>query len=240
MKVIDGNIFSTNCQALVNSVNCVGVMGKGLALECHLRFGDDYFNRFKQDCEDLKIRPGVLTLWAVSSLWWNENLKYIVNFPSKDHWQNPAKIEYIEEGMGNMLEFVKENSIESIALPLLGVNLGGLDEKLVVGVMEKYLEQLQIKYEVYKFNINSHDLLFNRFEKNFSGKDVEFYKKNLRITRNVGNIIKNELDNGNLNSMSDLNKLEGVGVITLKRIYSFIVSRQSVEGLDSFIESSGN
>ena len=87
LKKIKGNIFNTRCQTLVNTVNCIGVMGKGIALECKLRF-PDMFKKYKEFCEKELMKPGSLQLCNNSKPW-------ILNFPTKVHWKDPSKIEYL-------------------------------------------------------------------------------------------------------------------------------------------------
>ena len=99
IKKIKGNIFNTSCQTLVNTVNCIGVMGKGIALECKLRF-PPMFEKYKEYCEKKLIKPGSLQLWKESRPW-------ILNFPTKLHWKDPSKIEYLEKGLE---KFQKEYS----------------------------------------------------------------------------------------------------------------------------------
>lgn len=83
IKIIKGNIFTSNCQTLVNAVNCVGVMGAGIALECRLRYFEMY-NRYVALCEENKIEIGLL--WIYKS-----PVKWILNFPTKKHWKYPSK-----------------------------------------------------------------------------------------------------------------------------------------------------
>ena len=92
-KKIKGNIFNSSAQVLVNTVNCVGVMGRGIALECKLRFPEMYKN-YKKFCDQKKIQPGILQIWKDSSPW-------ILNFPTKSDWRDPSKFEYLEKGFFN-------------------------------------------------------------------------------------------------------------------------------------------
>ena len=91
IKKIKGNIFNTKCQTLVNTVNCVGVMGKGMALECKLRF-PEMFVKYKDYCDKKLFKPGYLQLYKDSNPW-------ILNFPTKLHWKDNSKIEFLEEGL---------------------------------------------------------------------------------------------------------------------------------------------
>ena len=142
LKVIDGNLFESNCQTIVNTINCFGVMGKGIALEYKKRF-PDMFLRYKELCGKKLIRPGILWLYKADNKW-------ILNFPTKDHWKNPSKIEYLESGLTKFLNTYKNKGITSIAFPLLGSSNSGIDPDLSLEVMKKYLSQCDIEVEIYK------------------------------------------------------------------------------------------
>ena len=129
IKKIKGNIFNTNCQTLVNTVNCIGVMGKGMALECKLRF-PEMFIKYKDSCDKKLFKPGYLQIYKNSKPW-------ILNFPTKIHWKDPSKIEYLEEGLKKFQDEYLNKNISSIAFPLLGASLGGLSEELVYETMTK-------------------------------------------------------------------------------------------------------
>lgn len=142
LKIIEGNLFDSNSQTIVNTINCFGVMGKGIALEYKKRF-PDMFLRYKELCGKKLIRPGILWLYKADNKW-------ILNFPTKDHWKNPSKIEYLESGLTKFLNTYKNKGITSIAFPLLGASNGGIDPDVSLEVMKKYLSQCDIEVEIYK------------------------------------------------------------------------------------------
>lgn len=127
-------IFDSSAQTLVNTINCVGVMGKGLALEFKNRY-PAMFDKYKSFCDKGVFKPGVLWIYKA------EDGKWILNFPTKIDWRNPSQISYIEEGLKKFVEIWKEKGITSIAFPLLGCSNGGLDPDVVIPIMEKYLNQ---------------------------------------------------------------------------------------------------
>ena len=126
------NIFDSQCQTIVNTVNCVGVMGKGLALEMKKRY-PDMFEKYKDFCNKGLIDVGKLWLYKHS------DEKWILNFPTKKHWKNPSEYEYIEDGMIKFVETYKERGIKTVAFPMLGCSNGGLDNDIVLQIMTKYL-----------------------------------------------------------------------------------------------------
>lgn len=141
-----GNIFASKSKVLVNPVNTVGVMGAGLALAFKQNFPTMY-KKYRKSCENNGFAIGQLQLINVGS-----NGLRIMNFPTKQHFKNPSKLEYIEAGLQRFVETYKEKEIESIAFPKLGAGLGGLDWELEVKpLMEKYLSDLEsITIEIYE------------------------------------------------------------------------------------------
>ncbi|MFA5864471.1 MAG: macro domain-containing protein [Phycisphaerae bacterium] len=140
LKIIQGDIFSSTAQTLVNTVNCVGVMGKGLALEFKNRF-PLMFDDYRRRCKEGQVQIGQPYLYTASQPW-------ILNFPTKLHWRNNSKIEYITAGLNFFIANYSTWNITSIAFPLLGANLGGLDKSLVLDVMTQHLEKLDIPVEI--------------------------------------------------------------------------------------------
>lgn len=134
IRRIQGDLFKSKCQVIVNPVNCVGVMGKGLALEFKNRFPEMYED-YAHQCAIRKLKPGVLHLWKNSEPW-------ILNFPTKDHWKYPSLIEYIEYGFEAFCNSYAEHCITSIAFPELGTGLGGLLRDNVREMMDLFLSPL--------------------------------------------------------------------------------------------------
>jgi len=130
---IEGNLLEAQTQALVNAVNCVGVMGKGLALQFRRRFPEDYFTDYKRACSSGDLRIGKVQVYSLNS---DDVPYFIVNFPTKNHWRTKSRIEYIESGLQSLVEAVEKYKIESIAMPALGCGLGGLDWKNVRPLIE--------------------------------------------------------------------------------------------------------
>lgn len=144
IKYIEGgNIFDSKCQTLVNTVNCVGVMGKGLALDFKKKY-PLMFERYKHFCNEGQIEIGRLHLV--------KNVNYdhwILNFPTKKHWRNNTKIEWVEIGLKHFLETYEKIGVTSVAFPLLGCGNGKLKKEDVLPLMEKYLSQCNIDIEIY-------------------------------------------------------------------------------------------
>ena len=122
-----GNLLEENMEALVNTVNCVGVMGKGIALQFKQAFPEN-FKQYKKACDAKQVEPGQMFTTSTGKLF---PPKYIINFPTKRHWKEKSKIEYIESGLKVLVKEVKQLNIRSIAIPPLGCGNGGLNWEVV-------------------------------------------------------------------------------------------------------------
>lgn len=136
-----GDLFLDKSEALVNTVNCVGVMGKGVALEFKRRWPENY-KAYKKACDSKKLRPGNMLIYELTNLFGKSETKFIVNFPTKDHWRAKSKLEYISEGLDSLISDIKKYRIKSIAFPPLGCGNGGLDWDIVRPMMLERLSEL--------------------------------------------------------------------------------------------------
>jgi len=215
IKKIKGNIFNTSCQVLVNTVNCIGVMGKGMALECKLRF-PEMFIQYKDSCDKKLFKPGYLQLYKNSQPW-------ILNFPTKIHWKDPSKIEYLEKGLKKFQDEYLNKNISSIAFPLLGASLGGLSEEIVYETMTKYLEPLNnIDIEIYEYDYMASDNLFDIFYNNVSDFTVEDYKLLLKLNKTAAENLKNAIDGKSVKSMLGIQDVPQIGTKAIESIHNFI------------------
>lgn len=118
-----GDLLAEDADAHVNAVNCVGVMGGGIALQFKNAYPDN-FNAYENACELGEVRPGRMFVFETDK---TTNPRYIVNFPTKKHWRDPSRMEDIEAGLNDLKEVVRNKGIKSIAMPALGCGFGGLD-----------------------------------------------------------------------------------------------------------------
>lgn len=138
---LKGNIFDSNAQVIVNPVNCKGVMGKGLALAFKQKY-PAMFAVYERDCQTGRLQIGRPTIYRESTPW-------ILNFPTKDHWRSPSKLEYIEKGLIFLVDHYKQVGITSIAFPKLGTQNGRLSWDEVGPLMAKYLSQMEMDTYIY-------------------------------------------------------------------------------------------
>jgi len=134
-----GNIFAEDIEVLVNPVNCVGVMGRGLALQFKNRFPKN-FKDYVVACKKGEVLPGCLFIFAVGKA---ANPHFIINFPTKRHWSQESKIEDIELGLKKLAIVIKKYDIHSIAIPPIGCGLGGLNWQDINLLIKKYLLKLK-------------------------------------------------------------------------------------------------
>ncbi len=137
------SILDSDCEALVNPVNCVGVMGKGLAREFRIKYPYMFLD-YKDACKEGKMKPGSLHYYYDRS-----SGKVIYNFATKEHWKGSSKIEWIERGLQSLRGCVKWDFIKSIAVPALGCGNGGLDWGTVEPMIWEALGDLGIRVDVY-------------------------------------------------------------------------------------------
>jgi len=141
-KTLIGNLFESQAQTLVNTVNCVGVMGKGVALEFKKRFPSN-FEDYVARCNHRQVRLGEPYLYK------DPSGCQIVNFPTKDHWRSPARLRDIERGLEYFVRHIAEWGLQSVAMPPLGCGNGGLEWAEVGPLIYRKLHQVPIDIEVF-------------------------------------------------------------------------------------------
>lgn len=139
MEFTQGNLLEADVEAVVNTVNTVGIMGKGIALMFKERFPEN-FKAYQKACMNHQVRTGELFVTRSPEL---EGPKWIVNFPTKEHWRSPTKMEWVESGLVELRKLIIKEKINSIALPPLGCGNGGLSWHDVRPKIEDALADLQ-------------------------------------------------------------------------------------------------
>ena len=131
---LEGTVFNSNAEAVVNTINCVGVMNAGIALEFGLRY-PEMLSEYQKKCKNKEIQTGKIYYYIAKD-------KTIVNFPTKWHFKYPSKLEWIEEGLRDFVKTYKQYGFKSVAFTKLGTLNGKLDWNDVKQLMEKYLSNL--------------------------------------------------------------------------------------------------
>ncbi len=133
-----GDILQAEAEALVNTVNCVGIMGRGIALQFRKEFPENY-KMYQAACKRKEVQPGKMLIYDLNQF---QPPRFIINFPTKRHWKNKSLIEDIQAGLLALVEDVRRLGIQSIAIPPLGCGLGGLNWDEVRPLIEQAFQAL--------------------------------------------------------------------------------------------------
>lgn len=144
-----GNLLDSDAQALVNTVNTVGVMGKGIALQFKNMFPNN-FKFYANACKKKEVKVGKLLVTEEETLL--KGKKIIINFPTKTDWRLPSEYSYIEAGINQLVKVIEDKNITTIAIPPLGSGNGGLDWNKVKMILEKHLSVLSCEIYIYEPN----------------------------------------------------------------------------------------
>lgn len=212
---IRGNIFTSNCQTIVNTVNCYGIMGAGIALECKLRH-PLMFKRYKELCDQKYLAIGKLYLFQGDKKW-------ILNFPTKNHWKFPSKKEYLIRGLEKFIETYEAKEIESIAFPILGSNHGGIDVEEAFDIMYKYLSKLTIDVEIYDYDKDAKDDMISRLINDFQVLRKDEIKFNYKLSNSqYDKLYQKCIIEKSLNTVISVLKLKGFSEKTVSKIFDYL------------------
>lgn len=170
MKILIGDILQSKAQTLINTVNCVGVMGKGIALEFKNRFPDMYQD-YLERCGRHEVKPGRPYVYRALLP------PQVINFPTKDHWKSVSKLSDIEHGLEYLLAHYKEWNVQSLAIPPLGCGNGQLEWRTVGRLIYRFAKQMDIPVEMYApYGISPKELTREFLEKNGEALDGQATK----------------------------------------------------------------
>lgn len=213
-----GNIFTTECDVIVNTVNCVGVMGAGIAYEFKLRF-PEMFKKYKKLCDENQLDIGLLWLYNIPNS--SNHFSRILNFPTKKDWKHPTKEIFLEQGLQKFVETYQEKNIQSIAFPYLGAGRGGLSSEISLQIMQKYLADLPIKIEIWEYDPNSEDDLYQQFKSIFLNLNIRDIEQFSGLKQDKIQIIQENLQNNKIKNISGLAGIKGIGGATLEKSFIF-------------------
>lgn len=239
IRYVKGDIFTSNAQVIVNTVNCKGVMGKGLALAFKQKY-PDMFRVYQQDCQLGKLSIGRPTLYPKSTPW-------ILNFPTKNHWRSPSKLEYLEEGLAFFTRKHKKAGITSIAFPKLGTQNGQLSWDDVGPLMAKYLSQLEIDVYVYIVdgdkeyqydsaeNMRINAYMWQEFSK--LALSAESLHTEVGLSLKEAKKVAEKRCDTEFNSLADIEHIEKIAKVSIKKISNFIQKYKMLELVDMPVKS---
>ncbi len=213
LKYYEGTIFNTPAKTLVNTVNCFGVMGAGIALEFKLRYPKMFLD-YEEKCKNKEYKTGRPRLFK-DEMW-------ILNFPTKNHWRYPSKMQWIEEGLQYFVNNYKRAEIESIAFPKLGTNNGGLDWKDVKEVMERYLGNLDIDVYICLDEKKEAEGIEKEMVDSINKINIEKLLNDIELTKKQLDIIKKYIP---INRFWYLSKAKGLGNKTYEKVFEYYYNR---------------
>jgi O-acetyl-ADP-ribose deacetylase (regulator of RNase III) len=208
--VTRGSIFDSSCACLTNTINTVGAMGAGLALEFRLRVPELY-SLYKEKCARGEIEIGKYWIYDRP----NRLGKVILNFPVKKGFNHPSKWEYIIQGLNYFVENYCKDNITSIAMPTLGSRLGKLDDKGVLIMMQEEFQNLPIRIEIYR--TYEQDRLTKWVKRLISEMTVSEISMELGLSRSKSEEIKSRMSTVFL--LSDLVVFDKMSVRLIQKLY---------------------
>ena len=228
IKVIEGNLFTSTCQTLVNTINCVGVMGAGIALECRLRY-PAMFEAYSRLCDEKRFRPGMLWLYKGGEDDRDVDNKWMLNFPTKVHWKFPSKIEWVESGLDKFLAMYKAKGISSVAFPVLGGLNGGLNPDEVITLMCDKLAVCEIPVEIYQYRADAPDDLFERFKNLFLSESDEEIAKTSCLRIDYVRRIRDAIESSDICQLNQLAHCDGIGVKTVEKAFALMRQKDPMQ-----------
>ena len=231
---ITGNIFTSECQTLVNTVNCVGVMGAGIALEFKFRY-PAMFSKYVDHCKAGRIATGKLWLYKPGPD--EADHRWVLNFPTKKHWKDPSKNEYLVMGLKKFRETYQDKEIQSIAFPLLGVTNGKIAERESLSIMKSYLEDCDIPVEIYHYDPTATDDLYEEFRSRIlANEDDKSMAKDMGLRVDFVRKIREVLEwQHDINSLSQLASVKGIGLKTLEKSFRYVMDNPEPAGTKSML-----
>jgi O-acetyl-ADP-ribose deacetylase (regulator of RNase III) len=215
LEFVKGDFFKFDADVRINTVNCVGVMGAGVALAFKNKY-PAMFKEYLKDCKAGVIKPGLPSVWKNDDMFTKEI--EIINFPTKDHWRKPSEYEYVENGLKWLSEYLQQKSYSTITLPALGCGHGGLDWGSVKHLIENHLGDS--KHKILVFEPNS--------SKNAGKVELNTPENNQLLTQENIKIITSK----------STDYPDNLRMFTEKDLYLFSSNNTSIEKYDISIISS--
>ncbi|HHQ4498981.1 TPA: macro domain-containing protein [Aeromonas hydrophila] len=214
VSVVTGNIFCSRAQTCVNTINCVGVMGAGIAFEYRLRY-PDMFQQYRALCEQGQFSIGKLWIYKAADRW-------VLNFPTKKHWRYPSQEDFLHAGLEKFMRTYESRGISSVAFPLLGAQMGGVSAERSLEIMLHHLGTCAIPVEIYRYDPVAPDDLYEVFKTRFLKLSSEQIKFSSGLRSQSIEAIRTALADERVCQLNQLLQFEGIGDKTLAKAYSFV------------------
>lgn len=226
-KELSGNIFNTSAMAVVNTVNCVGAMGKGIALDFKLRY-PEMFKEYQHICSQHLLKPGQILPYRKTS-------PIILNFAIKDDWKDPSRIEWVEETLIKFVTNYQQMGITSVAFPWMGAMNGGIPVDVIKRLMRQYLSNLpdDIDVEIYDFDPKAPCHLFRTLQNLISKKYTSSQLEEVSLIKSrYWEKIFSAMSSGTVSSMNDICHfiVDGkriIGKTNIERLFKFLTKYES-------------
>jgi O-acetyl-ADP-ribose deacetylase (regulator of RNase III) len=217
IREITGSLFASSAQTLVNTVNCKGVMGKGVALEFRLRY-PEMFRQYEAACTTNSLRPGHILAHPTDT-----RPPAILNFAIKDRWQDDSRLEWIDACLKEFVNQYKSWGISTIAFPHMGTANGGLCWHDVRKLMMAYLGPLSdLDVEIVAFDPAAREPFFDRLKEIFDTRDDAWIIERAGLSARIISTVRTALGSGALVNTGGLAKLKGVGSKSLEQLYALV------------------
>ena len=217
IEYIEGTVFNSPAKTIVNTVNCAGIMGAGIALEFKLRYPEMYEEYIKM-CEKKSIKVGTPRIFEYNSERW------IMNFPTKGHWRFPSKIQWIESGLKYFADNYEKRDIKSIAFPKLGTNNGGLEWDEVKILMEKYLGNLNIPVYICLDELREAEGSEKEMVDSINSTDIISKYKEIGISKKAAERIEDRLP---IDRFWHISNTEGITSKAYESLFNYFYKRSS-------------
>jgi O-acetyl-ADP-ribose deacetylase (regulator of RNase III) len=220
-KELSGNLFNSSADALVNTVNCAGAMGKGIALEYRRRF-PAMFEKYQVLCEQKKLKPG--------QIWPYMNSKPIVlNFAIKNDWHFPTRVEWIEECLAKFVADRQRLGVSSVAFPRIGAMNGGVPLDTIKSLMRHHLSNIpDLDVEVYDFDPDAPDPLYRSLQSLVTTLSPKEFSKAGRFSKKTVSVIYSTMET-QPPSLYRLIEAASLGTSTADKLYSLLLEPPSDE-----------
>lgn len=168
IKFVKGDFFDYDADIRVNTVNCVGVMGAGVALLFKNKY-PDMFEEYYKACQNNQVQPGNPHVWKDNDMF---SKTTVINFPTKIHWKNPSEYEYIEKGLKWLKEYLSDKHSSTLTLPALGCGHGGLDWERVKSMINNYLSEVSTKILVFEPSSSTNTKVSDEIQKKLDEENI--------------------------------------------------------------------
>jgi hypothetical protein len=164
--------------------------------------------------------------------------RWILNFPTKIHWKYPSKKEYLHAGLKKFLNTFKQKGIQSIAFPLLGADKGGIPQDESLLIMTSYLEDVDLEVEIYKYDANAKDDLYDKTKEWLLTREIEYITKSTGLRKDYVVKVIDAIQSSKIVQINQLAREKGIGIKTLEKIFAASSNSISTSSSNKYVQQS--